>query len=408
MSNNNFIKNQNRVVKSGRNGSKLLAFIIIVIVSLSAVLSAVFSGLLYFREKQVKIASADILYPVSVEFCSQRYLTPVSLCSTNFENLSYAWGLFGSSGPTDLDVNGNTSVWLTPSTSLMAGAPALAGISFRFYKTSESEVADTFAYSFCLYDGTNLNFPCVKTFSAYLAPVNLLNYDSNGTVLNEVSGNRSADVFVECVSGVYSSFYIGNGLKSMQIPVSPYCIIGGVLFDKGFDPATVYRMSSNVAFRNGSTSDTYGAHTFTFYSADNKTCQFRMYFKYSSNTLQSLIDNKFLNYNVYNDLQGSDEYDRGYSYGYESGYNKGNYDGEQSGFTKGYNQGKSVGFNDGVESANDYSFLGLMGAVVDAPVRAFSGLLNFELLGFNMLSFFTGLLTLAFILWIVSKILGGK
>lgn len=101
-----------------------------------------------------------------------------------------------------------------------------------------------------------------------------------------------------------------------------------------------------------------------------------------------------------------------YQAGYENGYNDGVSDGTNAGYENGYNVGVDVGygvgFNEGVANTQDYSFLSLIGAVIDAPVSAFTSLLNFNLLGFNMLAFVTGLITLAVILLIVKLFMGGK
>lgn len=73
-----------------------------------------------------------------------------------------------------------------------------------------------------------------------------------------------------------------------------------------------------------------------------------------------------------------------------------------------YNRYHSVWFGQGVTSANDYTFFSLVSAPVDAVLQGFfgngsddTGLLNFELLGINFKSLFSGLFTLAVILWIV-------
>ena len=91
-----------------------------------------------------------------------------------------------------------------------------------------------------------------------------------------------------------------------------------------------------------------------------------------------------------------------YQSGYFAGLNEANRD-KKFAIDKAYNQGK----NDGIESANKYSFLGLISAVIDAPVRAFTSLFNFELLGVNLSAFMFGLLTLALIIFIVKLFLGG-
>lgn len=92
-------------------------------------------------------------------------------------------------------------------------------------------------------------------------------------------------------------------------------------------------------------------------------------------------------------LSTSDSYNAGYNNGYDNGY--------KVGYDKGNTIGYNSGYNKGVESANNYSFLGLIGAVVDAPVQALSGLLNFDLLGFNMFNFFTAILTASIIIFLV-------
>lgn len=109
-----------------------------------------------------------------------------------------------------------------------------------------------------------------------------------------------------------------------------------------------------------------------------------------------------------NAFENSDGYDAGYN----AGYVDGNKDGNKQGYIDGYGAGESVGYgdgyNDGLEQSNNYTFLSLIGAVMDAPISAFTSLLNFNLLGFNMLGFVTGLITLSLIIFIVKLILGGK
>lgn len=80
--------------------------------------------------------------------------------------------------------------------------------------------------------------------------------------------------------------------------------------------------------------------------------------------------------------------------------------GYDSGHTIGYNKGYSDGLSAG--STNDYSFLGLIGAVVDAPVNAFKSMFNFEVLGVNLTSFFMAMLTASAIIIIIRIALGGK
>ena len=107
-------------------------------------------------------------------------------------------------------------------------------------------------------------------------------------------------------------------------------------------------------------------------------------------------------------------YNNGYNAGYEdgfvdgdsTGYERGNEVGFSNGHKQGYSQGYSAGEVHGISTANQYSFLGLLGAVVDAPLQALSGLLNFDILGFNMANFFYALLTLGIVIFVVKLFLG--
>lgn len=56
----------------------------------------------------------------------------------------------------------------------------------------------------------------------------------------------------------------------------------------------------------------------------------------------------------------------------------------------------------------DYSFFGLISAVIDAPIKAVRGLLNFNILGVNMFAFVTSLFSLAVILMLIKFILGTR
>lgn len=67
-----------------------------------------------------------------------------------------------------------------------------------------------------------------------------------------------------------------------------------------------------------------------------------------------------------------------------------------------YNQGQQVGYNEGysagISDGDNNSFLSLITAVVDAPVKAFTSLLNFDILGFNVKNVVLSLLTAALVI----------
>lgn len=104
---------------------------------------------------------------------------------------------------------------------------------------------------------------------------------------------------------------------------------------------------------------------------------------------------------------------------YNSGYNNGYLDAKEgfeeeksSIYNSGFESGKTAGYNEGYNAGKDvsgnYTFLGLFGAVFDAPIEAFKGLFNFEILGTNMQGFVLALLTLSVIIVIIKIALGGK
>lgn len=95
---------------------------------------------------------------------------------------------------------------------------------------------------------------------------------------------------------------------------------------------------------------------------------------------------------------GIDEgYRNGYSDGLDDGENLGFNDGFNEGYTDGYTEGDVDGYNrgyyTGMSDGGDYTFMSLFSSVIDAPVQAFTGLFNFELLGINLSGFFLALLT---------------
>lgn len=108
----------------------------------------------------------------------------------------------------------------------------------------------------------------------------------------------------------------------------------------------------------------------------------------------------------------TEAYNNGYNTGYTAGQNNANatinYD------SASYQQGRL----DGIDSANQYTFLDLMGAVFDAPIRALfgyvengvrvDGLFTLDILGVNLSSFLLSIFTLGIVITIVRLCLGGK
>lgn len=80
----------------------------------------------------------------------------------------------------------------------------------------------------------------------------------------------------------------------------------------------------------------------------------------------------------------------------------------QESYLQGKNQGYEAGFQEGKLQGVNYTFTSLIGAVFDAPIEAFRGLFNFEILGTNMQGFVLALLTLSVIIVVIKFALGGK
>lgn len=101
-----------------------------------------------------------------------------------------------------------------------------------------------------------------------------------------------------------------------------------------------------------------------------------------------------------------------YNQGFNDGYSTGNMNGYGDGYTAGKEvgnyQGYNSGYNDGVANANEYSFIGLIGAAFDVPINAFREMFDVNILGVNLRDFFLALVTLGIIVFIVRLMLGGR
>lgn len=142
--------------------------------------------------------------------------------------------------------------------------------------------------------------------------------------------------------------------------------------------------------------------------------------KFTFTLNSSYYSELFLDWRTYyldNTLDNDEIYNQGFNDGRTQGFNDGYHDGVeqgeqnkeqaveqalQSGYQNGYNQGKT----DGIASANDYTFLSLLGAVVDAPLNSITSFFDFNLLGFNMANFFWAIMTCIVILGVIKVIFG--
>lgn len=110
-----------------------------------------------------------------------------------------------------------------------------------------------------------------------------------------------------------------------------------------------------------------------------------------------------------------------YKTAFNDGFNNGKEDGKLTGISEGFEDGSAVGFDsgykEGLNSSAEYTWFGLIGSLIDAPIRVLfgnkdqygqfkSGLLSFEIFGVNMINLFAGILTIALIIFILRTTLG--
>lgn len=94
-----------------------------------------------------------------------------------------------------------------------------------------------------------------------------------------------------------------------------------------------------------------------------------------------------------------------YQNGYQAGLDANQDNIYQDGYSAGNTYGYGIGYQAGLESANTNTFTSLISAVIDVPVRAFTSLFNFDLLGINLATFFGSLLSVAVIIAIIKAII---
>ena len=268
-------------------------------------------------------------------------------------------------------------------------------------QASSLQPADTVSYSFI---GSNVDLPCsfytVQNDSYYISvPL---------TVSVSLSSSLYSIDFYNCNNGltqdiniVYNNWTRVNSTIEMPVPTTLANYVEckfsyGYYISSAFDfkPVKIRLLTDNNFFGESSF---YGSMLYYYDSNDN---YFALALRVSSNHLSDfyLSDRTYYLSTSFDDNES-----------YVAGYNKGKQDGladnQQTVYDDAFNSGKligdALGYERGLEDANQYTFLNLLGAVVDAPIQAFIGLLNFDLLGFNMLSFCTSLLTLSLIIMVV-------
>lgn len=220
-------------------------------------------------------------------------------------------------------------------------------------------------------------------------------FTSNGTSLIVENFGREEQFFVQ-----YDS---GNSLPSItEIPVQVSYVgssrVHNTLSYMGYNIYLYFLSDTGSIRRYDMFFGVYGTNFFCPLAGTNSRFfdipiapltyqQFADYNLNAANIQELNAEITRLQNEYYRALQNAeDEYIRGYGEGQSAGYNQG------------YDVGYNVGFPAGVADANHYSFVGLISAVIDVPVSAFTSLFNFELLGFNLAEFFFGVITLVVVI----------
>lgn len=93
---------------------------------------------------------------------------------------------------------------------------------------------------------------------------------------------------------------------------------------------------------------------------------------------------------------------------YQAGYDQGFNAGQQVGSSSAYSEGYAAGYKTGSSSAETGNFLTLFTTIADSQLVLLKGFLDFEFLGFNMLTFFKGLMTVLICIMVVRLITSGS
>lgn len=195
---------------------------------------------------------------------------------------------------------------------------------------------------------------------------------------------------------VYLDFdYQGNDFSSSTYPLRFY--LSSLAIESPVD--VLYTDGTDVTYYFISNTDEGGETYYTIPFDSNKSIdRFGITLRGGQDILSSF------SISVYGQAY-QEGYNAGSSVGYNNGFTAGKDIGYEQGYNGGYQVGKQQGFTQGVASANEYTFLGLLTSVVDAPLKVFYDMFNFEILGYNMSSFFIALLSICIVIAVVKVIL---
>ena len=236
---------------------------------------------------------------------------------------------------------------------------------------------------------------------------NSLDWDLNIEYLNSsfsVNLYSSGDYTIYYANQDYTNraVYLGNQLDSRT---SPFTIKDSLMitnydwYSSELDNITDALEIDLIYYGSGNKSYTFYQNDFIFEDLDfgsisdfviydGDVYEFNFVTSDTYTSIHSLIDKSSSNYNQ----------------AYDNGYNQGYNNGESVGYSNGYNQGYNDGFD--ADSTVFTIFNGILNVAL-VPINFFLGIFNFEILGINLKSLVSALLTVAVII-IVIRIVTGK
>lgn len=180
---------------------------------------------------------------------------------------------------------------------------------------------------------------------------------------------------------------------SSRTAVNQSYFSGYIYSDVGFN-CNVYKVTISIVDK----SDEFCFVSFKYYDLNDNTFDIQIY---SHDSIQlSTRTYFFANPSLLTDNQ---YYNEGYNTGKSEGISIGENQGYSSGYNTGYDDGFETGKIEGVIESNDYSFFGLISAIIDAPVTILTSLFNFNFLGVNLWAFFTSILTISLVIFVIRK-----
>lgn len=285
--------------------------------------------------------------------------------------------------------------------------PKLVSANYPLFSNSSSQVNSTIP---------NITQPGTLSYS-----INFTYFDNHNYILFSDIPHDSSDFLV---------YRFSANIVDIPSTVSYF-----TKFTANFSSSTIQNINrlviTNYTFDDTSNNEDYCINVLKFYDTNNNFLNigFPVYMIHGNNNFPynnmiyqanklAIKQNLNLTPIVYdtrtyffNNLSDSDinqvSFDMGKDVGYKNGYDEGYKKGVdsidvQSIKSQAYNQGKA----DGINSANKYTFSALVSSVVDAPIKAVTGLLNFEIFGVNLKSFMLSLFTLALVIAIIKLFLG--